>query len=78
MVLQVYFFYFFREKIYFLLVSFLLQTGQESFFFLLDRSATEPDLSEAYPELAEEGKFLLDFIKVFKPGRMGEVSCLRQ
>lgn len=28
--------------------------------------------SEAYPELAEEGKFLLDFMKLFKPGRRKE------
>jgi len=27
------------------------------------------DFAEAYPEIAEEGQFLLDFMKVFKPGR---------
>ena len=32
------------------------------------------DFSEAYPELAEEGKFLIDFMKVFKPGRKKEKS----
>lgn len=30
------------------------------------------DFSEAYPNIAEEGKFLLDFMKAFKPGRKKE------
>ncbi|WP_339133868.1 MAG: hypothetical protein WGN25_13900 [Candidatus Electrothrix sp. GW3-4] len=30
------------------------------------------DFSEAYPDIAEEGKFLLDFMKAFKPGRKKE------
>ncbi|XCN71598.1 MAG: hypothetical protein Q3M24_14925 [Candidatus Electrothrix aestuarii] len=30
------------------------------------------DFSEAYPEIAEEGKPLLDFMKAFKPGRKKE------
>jgi hypothetical protein len=30
------------------------------------------DFSEAYPNIAEEGKFLLDFMKAFRPGRKKE------
>nr|MDU9044860.1 hypothetical protein [Candidatus Electrothrix aestuarii] len=30
------------------------------------------DFSEAYPEIAEEGQPLLDFMKAFKPGRKKE------
>ena len=30
------------------------------------------DFSEAYPEIAEEGQFLLDFMKAFRPGRKRE------
>nr|VFJ58110.1 MAG: hypothetical protein BECKDK2373C_GA0170839_106318 [Candidatus Kentron sp. DK] len=30
------------------------------------------DFAEAYPEIAEEAKFLLDFMKVFKPGKKKE------
>lgn len=39
---------------------------------LYDTARRIRDFSEAYPELAEEGKFLLDFMKVFKPGRKKE------
>lgn len=41
---------------------------------LYDTARRIRDFSEAYPELAEEGKFLLDFMKVFKPGRKKEKS----
>jgi len=41
---------------------------------LYDTTRRIRDFSEAYPELAEEGKFLLDFMKVFKPGRKKEKS----
>ena len=27
------------------------------------------DFTEAYPEIGEEEKFLVDFMKVFKPGK---------
>ncbi|WP_446011219.1 hypothetical protein [Candidatus Electrothrix sp.] len=32
------------------------------------------NFSEAYPNIAEEGKFLIDFMKAFKPGRKKEKS----
>nr|VFJ72039.1 MAG: hypothetical protein BECKFM1743C_GA0114222_106262 [Candidatus Kentron sp. FM]VFJ72199.1 MAG: hypothetical protein BECKFM1743A_GA0114220_106312 [Candidatus Kentron sp. FM]VFK19835.1 MAG: hypothetical protein BECKFM1743B_GA0114221_106502 [Candidatus Kentron sp. FM] len=30
------------------------------------------EFANAYPEIAEESKFLLDFMKVFEPGRKKE------
>ncbi|MCI5119472.1 MAG: hypothetical protein D3913_16350, partial [Candidatus Electrothrix sp. LOE1_4_5] len=39
---------------------------------LYDTARRIREFSNAYPELAEEGKFLLDFMKVFKPGRKKE------
>lgn len=41
---------------------------------LYDTTRRIRDFAEAYPEIAEEGKFLLDFMKVFKPGRKKEKS----
>jgi hypothetical protein len=36
---------------------------------LYDTTRRIRDFAEAYPEIAEEGQFLLDFMKAFKPGR---------
>ena len=41
---------------------------------LYDATRRIRDFSEAYPDIAEEGKFLLDFMKAFKPGRKKEKS----
>nr|VFJ51575.1 MAG: hypothetical protein BECKDK2373C_GA0170839_103220 [Candidatus Kentron sp. DK] len=30
------------------------------------------DFAEAYPEIAEDSKFLLDFMKAFRPGKKKE------
>lgn len=39
---------------------------------LYDTTRRIREFSNAYPDIAEEGKFLLDFMKVFKPGRKKE------
>jgi hypothetical protein len=39
---------------------------------LYDATRRIRDFSEAYPDIAEEGKFLLDFMKAFRPGRKKE------
>jgi hypothetical protein len=39
---------------------------------LYDTTRRIREFSNAYPDIAEEGKFLLDFMKVFKPGRRKE------
>ena len=41
---------------------------------LYDTARRIRDFSEAYPDIAEEGKFLLDFMKAFRPGRKKEKS----
>ena len=32
------------------------------------------EFANAYPDIAEEGQFLLDFMKAFRPGRKKEKS----
>jgi hypothetical protein len=39
---------------------------------LYDTTRRIRDFAEAYPEIAEEGQFLLDFMRAFKPGRKKE------
>jgi len=49
-----------------------LQATSRCMGAMYDTSRRIRDFTEAYPEIAEEAKFLLDFMKVFKPGKKKE------
>nr|VFJ71775.1 MAG: hypothetical protein BECKFW1821B_GA0114236_12361 [Candidatus Kentron sp. FW] len=49
-----------------------LQATSQCMGAMYDTARRIRDFSEAYPEIAEEAKFLLDFMKVFKPGKKKE------
>lgn len=49
-----------------------LQATDRCMEALYDTTRRIRDFAEAYPEIAEEGQFLLDFMKAFKPGRKEE------
>jgi len=49
-----------------------LQATSQCMGAMYDTARRIRDFAEAYPEIAEESKFLLDFMKVFKPGRKKE------
>ena len=57
------------EKLYLSVYHQRLQGTDRCMGALYDTTRRIRDFAEAYPEIAEEGQFLLDFMKAFKPGR---------
>nr|VFJ46112.1 MAG: hypothetical protein BECKDK2373C_GA0170839_10142 [Candidatus Kentron sp. DK] len=60
------------EKLYLSVYHQRLQATSKCMGGMYDTARRIRDFAEAYPEIAEESKFLLDFMKAFKPGRKKE------
>jgi len=60
------------EKLYLSIYHQRLQATSRCMGGMYDTARRIRDFAEAYPEIAEEGRFLLDFMKAFKPGRKKE------
>ena len=60
------------ERLYFSVYHQRLQATDRCMEGLYDLSRRIRDFAEAYPEIEEEGQFLLNFMKAFRPGPKGE------
>ena len=60
------------EKLHLSVYHQRLQATDRCMEGLYDLSRRIRDFAEAYPEIEEEGQFLLDFMKAFRPGPKGE------
>nr|VFK16148.1 MAG: hypothetical protein BECKLPF1236B_GA0070989_10901 [Candidatus Kentron sp. LPFa] len=60
------------EKLYLSVYHQRLQATDKCMGAMYDTARRIRNFAEAYPEIAEDGHFLLDFMKAFKPGRKKE------
>nr|VFK23478.1 MAG: hypothetical protein BECKMB1821G_GA0114241_100517 [Candidatus Kentron sp. MB]VFK27885.1 MAG: hypothetical protein BECKMB1821I_GA0114274_100516 [Candidatus Kentron sp. MB]VFK74451.1 MAG: hypothetical protein BECKMB1821H_GA0114242_100516 [Candidatus Kentron sp. MB] len=60
------------EKLYLSVYHQRLQATDKCMGAMYDTARRIRDFAEAYPEVAEDGHFLLDFMKAFRPGRKKE------
>ncbi|MBT8420284.1 MAG: hypothetical protein KJO08_05410 [Gammaproteobacteria bacterium] len=60
------------EKLYLSVYHQRLQATSRCMGGMYDTARRIRDFAEAYPGIAEESRFLLDFMKAFKPGRKKE------
>nr|VFK37951.1 MAG: hypothetical protein BECKTC1821E_GA0114239_1001163 [Candidatus Kentron sp. TC] len=60
------------EKLYLSVYHQRLQATSRCMGGMYDTARRVRDFAEAYPGIAEESKFLLDFMKAFRPGRKKE------